>query len=237
MMETMENLTFWELQKHEVNPFRDIRILDENIHKLLIQESQNLHTSVQSMPSFFVEVLLGVKHDSTDANNLGVLMEKAIAYKRPEHVSKLKDQNLLKRKFDDFLVESEIPEHDRISTALVRIVETHNQTVGVESNIQITGESISSKLDNLEERFTIKKLVTSTEKVHTIIRIGDAVDYSDSKFLTQAARDWYNKTYKKTKVCLECHCNNSVDVFLSKHPNVSQSRLSHECNKQCGVKT
>ena len=131
------------------------------------------------------------------------------------------------RKFDDFLVQCEIPDHNSMSMALVGIVETHNQIVGAESNIQITEGSVASKLNNLEERLTIQNIENHAEKVHTILRIGDTVDYSDSKIFTQATRDWYNETYKKANICLECHFNNSVDDFLSKYPKVSQSLLSH----------
>ena len=130
---------------------------------------------------------------------------------------------MVHRKFDDLLIQCEIPDHNSMSTALVTIVETHNQTVGAESNTQITGGSIASNLINLEERLTIQNIEIHAEKVHTILRIGDTVDYSDSKIFKQATIDWYNETYKKANICLEFHCNNSVDVFLSKHPQVSQS--------------
>ena len=101
-------------------------------------------------------------------------------------------------------------------------------TVSKLEEVHVVSEIIAH--DDLHERFSVKELVLHKDKVAEIMRIGGQANYNN---LTEGSKNWYNKTYKVTQICLVEHCHNSVDRFLPLHPNMSQSRLKIECKEQC----
>jgi hypothetical protein len=260
MMKILNKIPQRERTLEKVNIFKEKVVVGESLCLAILKGSGNTHTTIQQVSKFFVEVLLGIDRESSDAGNLEILIKKAMSYERPEYAIEKEGEKELERKFEGFLKDYNVPESKELAGLLIILVQDHNRMKNSEpksseqstsalnvgdvetiSGTFMPGDRTVSKLDelhvvseiiarnDLHERFSVKELVLHKDKVAGIIRIGGQANYNN---LTEGAKNWYNRTYKVTKICLVEHCHNSVDHFLSLHPNMSQSRLKIECKEQ-----